>query len=203
MRLCLPRHERESCDAGVVWHASHGAEKIDDMTKAIDERVAASSCNKITESHSRRSVAKRIDDRLSALEPDLASLSSELRRLVEEIVDEAAETLRNRWCNRWQEARDLIECVLSHLVSSPHEIPPKHRLATLRSVLLRPEGVIRDELVRIEAESASALARRLALGLLAIDPDIALAEIRVTAVKQTYWLSVCDRHDYSSAALIG
>ena len=57
------------------------------MTKAIDGRAAASSCNRIAESHSRRCVAERIDERLSALEPDLAGLSSELGRLVEEIVD--------------------------------------------------------------------------------------------------------------------
>jgi hypothetical protein len=160
------------------------------MTKAIDGRAAASSCKRIAESHPRRCVAERIDERLSALEPGLAGLSSELGRLVEEIVDGAAETPRNESCKWWQEARDLIECVLSHLVSGPHAIPPKHRLASLRAVLLRPEGVIRDELVRIEAESASALARRLALGLLAIDSDAALAEIRVTAIKQTFWLSI-------------
>lgn len=47
------------------------------------------------------------------------------------------------------------------------------------------------------------LPRRLAVGLLALGPDVALAEIRVTAVNQTYWLSIANRQVSLSKTLAG
>jgi hypothetical protein len=135
-----------------------------------------------------QSVARRISDDLSALTASEADFPFALGRLVAEIVGDRGRMSPADARVRWNEGRNLVTCILSHLACSPHEVKPADRLPKLRSLLLRPQRMIRAELTRIVGESLSVLARVIALDLMNCESADEFEAICSAAIDQTQWL---------------
>lgn len=89
-----------------------------------------------------------------------------------------------------QQGKNLVTCLLAHILFSPNDPRVPKSLKTLRAGLCTPENMIQARLETINATSPSRMARDLASGLMAMKAQNTFSSIYSHAFGATSWLSV-------------